>query len=137
MVHLQHRAVRQAVAPAHLFDQGFTDDLFLQLHKQVFVDAALDLLPRQPPCGLEAEDIVGAAAGQRFLPDAHRGLHADIALPHGELFLKGQPLRPAGHHPFAFDLHSVLFLPQNFVFILPYFYVMIKSRTSIILRILS
>jgi hypothetical protein len=116
MVHFQRAAVRQAVGAAGLGDEGFADDLVFQLLKQFFVDAALDLLPGKAALALEAEHIVGPAARKGFLPDAHRGPHTDVALPHGKFFLHGQALRPAGHHPFAFDLHGV-FLVSVFLYL--------------------
>ena len=58
MVHLQHKAIGQGIASADLPDQGLTDDLCFQFIKQFLVDGALDLLPRKPASGLEAEDIV-------------------------------------------------------------------------------
>ena len=130
MVHFQRAAVRQAVGAAGLGDEGFADDLVLQFLKQFFVDAALDLLPGKAALALEAEHIVGPAARKGFLPDAHRGPHTDVALPHGKFFLHGQALRPAGHHPFAFDLHCRSPLSGflgNFLFIIPWIYGIIKG----------
>ena len=110
MVHFQHQPVRQKVAAADLGNQRLCDDLGLQILEEGFIDGAFDLLPRQPAAGLEAEDVVGSAALERFFPDADGGVDADITLPHGELFLQRQcreafALRPAVHHPFAFDFH--------------------------------
>ena len=70
------------------------------------IDAALDLLAGKAAPGFEAEDVVRSAAGEGFFPDAHGGPYADIALPHGKFLSEGQPLRPALHHPFAFDFHN-------------------------------
>jgi len=121
VVHLQHKAIGQGVASADLPDQGLADDLCFQFIKQFLVDGALDLLPCKTASGLEAEDIGRLAALERLLPDAHGGPHADISLPHGKLFLERQSrevftLRPAVHHPFAFDLHDV-FLVSVFMYL--------------------
>ena len=117
----QYKAIGQGVASADLPDQGLTDDSCFQFIKQFFVDRALDLLPCKPASGLEAEDIGRLSALERLLPDAHGGPHADISLPHGKLFLERQSrevfaLRPAVHHPFAFDLHDV-FLVSVFLYL--------------------
>ena len=122
MVHFQHHAVRQHVAAAQLRDEGLADDLVFQIVKQRFVDAALDLLTGKTAAGLEAEDIVRFAAGERFFPDAHSGPHADIPLPHGKFFLQRQTFRPALYHPFAFNFHDAsLFRAEfwHFLFIIP------------------
>ena len=104
------RTVRQQVAAAELRDKGPADDLRLEVIEKRRVDVPLDLFPRQPAARLEAEDVVGLAARQGLFPDADGGVDADITLPHGELFLQRQcreafALRPAVHHPFAFDFH--------------------------------
>ena len=106
MVDLQLAAVGQQVGAADFFDQGLGDDLGGQAVEEGLVDGALDLLPGQPPGGLEAEHPGGGAAGFGLLPDADGGPHADVALPHGKLFHQGQPGGPALHKPFAFDLHG-------------------------------
>ena len=75
------------------------------LDRRLLADRAFATPEGKAALALEAEHIVGPAARKGFLPDAHRGPHTDVALPHGKFFLHGQALRPAGHHPFAFDLH--------------------------------
>ena len=114
MVHFQHRTVRQGVAAAQLRDERFSDNLVFQIIKQFFVDAALDFLTGKAAPGFEAEDVVRSAAGEGFFPDAHGGPHADIALPHGKFLSEGQPLRPALHHPFAFDFHNASLFHADF-----------------------
>ena len=105
-VDLQRQAAGQCVAPAFLMDQRLADEVF-QPGKQFRVDLGLDLLPAEGALSFKTEHQRRGAALQGLPPDAHGGPHADVPLVHPVILGHGQTFRPAGDHPFAFNLHSM------------------------------